>query len=946
MLRKKSSNAVNSDCVQKSMQGNNEWTNSCLPEKQTRTSFEECFQRAKQHKSAKRLGCIKKVLSRSGSSKTCMKKSSGALNSDCMEISMKGNHDWTNSCLPEEQPITPFDKYIQLAKQNKCETRLGCMKKVLSRSGSSKMLRKKSSNAVNSDRVKKVISRSGLSKVLRKESSDTLKTTSTKSTLKTTSTSSTLKTTSTSSTLKTTSASEIDHLKIRVDRQSKQHGLGPNCSTLQKPSPNANLTPPKRMNPSMWKRSRTSLAVNKLLPVEMEDNVQSVLLPALSRPWRNSQYAQKFSLPPHSHRSSALLFVDISGFTKLSTAMELEEFSDTINSYFESIVSEILKHEGDILKFAGDALFAEWRANGECPLEKCTATAAYCGSQIVAKCSDFKVPGCSVTLNVHCGLGVGSLVGLHVDDDKCTRRQFLVLGEVIDQVAEAEATASHGEIVASVQAIELLSRCCRLSNSITSLDTPSVIASRSKSYVIPTLVNQNWKASRDVMSEQRECLCQDWKASRNVMKEQRESLTCHQPELCQIRVENENTPVLKIEMMRRRLSLYIHPVICEDEFSKQLEPVYSSNRDLARRKRRAEAEIRSVYTMFIKAQIDARVTGCAEEDGKLFKTLDDIMKAVCCELDAYQGQLRDYIVDDKGVVLIANFGLRHSTFPNMVAGRALPATLSIRRSLRDKLSVDCRIGATYGKAYCGCVGGIKRHDYSILGPSVNLAARLMCSSENKGILVDESVRREAKGKFIFKSLPPVVAKGYVKPVRTFEMVESVGTYHQFGSLTNDTSNLISTKIEASKFSTFNLIEERCLQRIDCLDVQTRNFLKFCSVLGREFELSSVLQFYENCHPQETIDNALQRALEEKILIEVNDDAQVYDDFITSLNSVKKNGISTVGQNDAINTERSQIFKFSHEVWWKSLLKIMPKKTKKDFNQAVVTSMFDTPYITA
>jgi len=509
-------------------------------------------------------------------------------------------------------------------------------------------------------------------------------------------------------------------------------------------------------------------------------------------------------------------------------------------------------------------------------------------------------------------------VGLHVEDAKCTRRQFLVLGDVIDQVAEAEAMASHGEIVASVPAVKLLSRFCRLSPSILSSESPSVIACRSKSFAIPSLAYH------------------DWKASRTLKVEQTEHLTDHGPKLSQRGVKITNGRSL--ENLRGHLSLYVHPVICEDEFSKQSDPFLSSNRDLVRRNRRAEAELRSVYTMFIKAQIDSKVSGRDEEDEKLFKTLGNIMKTVCRELDAYQGQLLNYIIDDKGVVLIATFGLRHSTFPNMVAGRALPATLSIRRSLRDELNVYCHIGATYGKAYCGRVGGVNRHEYSLLGPSVNLAARLMCSSENRGILVDDSVKQEAKDKFVFKSLPHVVAKGYVKPVPTFDVVESMGRRHSVDFSPHDPNAYLSTKLGAPKFCTHSLIEERCLQRIDCLDVQTRNFLKSCAVLGREFELSRVLRFYNEAHPEEMIDNALQRALEEKILIEVNDYSHGYDDFIASLGPKRTHGISTGIKDNSINIQKGRTFKFNHEIWWKSLLKIMLNETKKDLNLAVTKSM--------
>jgi hypothetical protein len=121
-----------------------------------------------------------------------------------------------------------------------------------------------------------------------------------------------------------------------------------------------------------------------------------------------------------------------------------------------------------------------------------------------------------------------------------------------------------------------------------------------------------------------------------------------------------------------------------------------------------------------------------------------------------------------GLVLIITFGLRGTTIPNMVAARALPATIAIHNAIQMDLGLTCKIGATIGEAYCGVVGGVKRHEYAVLGPSVNLAARLMASKTNPGILVDNRVRLMANRSYGFNALPPVKAKGYAEPVPIFE----------------------------------------------------------------------------------------------------------------------------------------------------------------------------------
>lgn len=69
--------------------------------------------------------------------------------------------------------------------------------------------------------------------------------------------------------------------------------------------------------------------------------------------------------------------------------------------------------------------------------------------------------------------------------------------------------------------------------------------------------------------------------------------------------------------------------------------------------------------------------------------------------------------------------------------------------------------------YCGVVGGIERNDFSVLGASVNLAARLMAQKNHPGIMVDKEVRSHAK-RVNFAAFPPVRAKGYSDPVPVYK----------------------------------------------------------------------------------------------------------------------------------------------------------------------------------
>lgn len=53
------------------------------------------------------------------------------------------------------------------------------------------------------------------------------------------------------------------------------------------------------------------------------------------------------------------------GFTALATKLEVEELRIHINAYFDRIIGIIEKHHGQVLKFAGDALFVAWQVKTE-----------------------------------------------------------------------------------------------------------------------------------------------------------------------------------------------------------------------------------------------------------------------------------------------------------------------------------------------------------------------------------------------------------------------------------------------------------------------------------------------------------------------------------------------------------------------------------------------------
>jgi len=87
-------------------------------------------------------------------------------------------------------------------------------------------------------------------------------------------------------------------------------------------------------------------------------------------------------------REMTYLFTDVANFTTMSEGIDSKELAPMINAYFEGVTSIVLRHEGMVDKFIGDAVFAIFNAPVDIPghAEK----AVRCALEIDHFCEDFR----------------------------------------------------------------------------------------------------------------------------------------------------------------------------------------------------------------------------------------------------------------------------------------------------------------------------------------------------------------------------------------------------------------------------------------------------------------------------------------------------------------------------------------------------------------------------
>ena len=147
--------------------------------------------------------------------------------------------------------------------------------------------------------------------------------------------------------------------------------------------------------------------------------------------------------------------------------------------------------------------------------------------------------------------------------------------------------------------------------------------------------------------------------------------------------------------------------------------------------------------------------------------LADVQYVVECaqrEFGRYGGSLENLSMDDKGVSLLAAFGLPARMHEDDSI-RAVRSTMSLTARLQAR-GIACSAGITNGRVFYGDSGTLSRRHVALVGGVVNLAARLM-QAAGSGILCDESTRRSAAHALGFSPGVPLRLKGQSQPVPNY-----------------------------------------------------------------------------------------------------------------------------------------------------------------------------------
>lgn len=172
------------------------------------------------------------------------------------------------------------------------------------------------------------------------------------------------------------------------------------------------------------------------------------------------------SQPKTEPLQAAVLFADISGFTALTERLAqqgpggAETLTQILNDYFGHLIDLIQAHGGDVVKFAGDALIALFPAFDDTGhtkaelLPNVIRLAAQCSLTAQQHLNNYQAAD-DIRLSLKLAIGAGQVTTMHLGG-AFNRWEFLITGESLTQVAQAEGYALPGDIVLSPEAWALI----------------------------------------------------------------------------------------------------------------------------------------------------------------------------------------------------------------------------------------------------------------------------------------------------------------------------------------------------------------------------------------------------------------------------------------------------------------------------------------------------------
>lgn len=450
-------------------------------------------------------------------------------------------------------------------------------------------------------------------------------------------------------------------------------------------------------------------------------------------------------------RPGTFMFADVSGFTALSERLAQENSADgaevltlIMNDYFAEMLEILAKSDGQLLKFAGDALLVFFPCYDDSMSDLHKAIRAGWRMQRAIKrfqpITDPRLVALlggdhGFELTMSAGIARGKLFEALVGSS--VQRDHLLQGDLPGRAMDAEAAGLRDDVIVDAALAERIREHYEL-------------APLGEGFF---QVVDNQGGSLD--DYEFELLRKRRPKSGAVFDLSAGSLVEH----------------LRAQLVRvNSVACYVAPTVLH-------ELILSSDYHL-------RSENRFSTTVFIYATGFAEMVGAWGDDhlDQVVNLMERYYIMVQRVITSRGGTLTRTDPYNLGIKLLATFGapIAHPDDPDRAVDAALELTHQLEQynhrlleelppELHREPFVTQRIGITLGIIFAGEVGWKARREYTVMGDEVNLAARLMSKAQPGQVLISDRVYERVEGAFEAEKVEPLHLKGKSQPVQAYSV---------------------------------------------------------------------------------------------------------------------------------------------------------------------------------
>ncbi|MGB6035675.1 MAG: adenylate/guanylate cyclase domain-containing protein, partial [Cryomorphaceae bacterium] len=185
-------------------------------------------------------------------------------------------------------------------------------------------------------------------------------------------------------------------------------------------------------------------AIKKTLQAVKENNILRMYVDETVLNFMGGKEAEG-SLFENETVEGTVAFIDICGFTAISETQPADKVVSMLNTYFDIMVKEIIKEEGTVDKFLGDAVMASFK--GEYHIDR--AIDASLAIRNAIHNADISIGADSYKPEVSIGINSGEMVWGNIGSAALRRLDYTVIGDAVNVAARLQAAADRGQILIS-----------------------------------------------------------------------------------------------------------------------------------------------------------------------------------------------------------------------------------------------------------------------------------------------------------------------------------------------------------------------------------------------------------------------------------------------------------------------------------------------------------------